>query len=41
LVGKSKGKSPLGRPSHKIDNNIKMGYKKIGWEYGLDSFGSG
>jgi hypothetical protein len=39
LVGKPEGKSPLGRPSHRWENNNKM-ILKIGWGYGFDSFSS-
>jgi hypothetical protein len=33
LVGKSKGKKPLGRPRHKWedDNNTNMNLQEIGW----------
>jgi hypothetical protein len=34
-VGKSKGKTPLGRPTQKWEDNIKMGFKEIGWK-GVD-----
>jgi hypothetical protein len=30
LVGKPEGKSPLGRPRHKWDNNIHMGLQEVG-----------
>jgi len=34
LVGKPKGKKPLGRPKHKWedDNNTNMNLQEIGWE---------
>jgi hypothetical protein len=31
LVGKSKGKRPLGRPRHRLEGNIKMYLPDIGW----------
>jgi hypothetical protein len=31
LVGKSEGKSPIGRPSCRWENNVKMDVKEIGW----------
>jgi hypothetical protein len=31
LVGKPKGKRPLGRPRHTWVNNIKMDLRKIQW----------
>jgi hypothetical protein len=31
LVGKSEGKRPLGRPSHRWVYNIKMDLREIGW----------
>ena len=30
LVGKSKGKSPLGRPRHRWEDNIKMDLQEVG-----------
>jgi hypothetical protein len=30
LVGRHKGKRPLGRPKHKWENNIKMDLREIG-----------
>jgi hypothetical protein len=35
LVGKPEGKGPLGRPSRRWVNNIKMDLREIGWD-GLD-----
>jgi hypothetical protein len=35
-IGKTKGKRPLGRPSHRWEANISMDLMEIG----LDSFGS-
>jgi hypothetical protein len=29
LVGKPEGKKPLGKPNHKLEDNIKMDLKKI------------
>jgi hypothetical protein len=31
LVGKSKGKRPLGRPRRRWEDNIKMDLEEIGW----------
>jgi hypothetical protein len=31
LVGKLEGKRPLGRPSHRWEDNIKMDHQKVGW----------
>jgi hypothetical protein len=37
LVGKPKGKRPLGRPRPRWESNIKMDLREIGWGfYGLD-----
>jgi hypothetical protein len=30
LVGKPEGRRPLGRPRHKLEDNIKMDIKEIG-----------
>jgi len=30
LVGKSEGKRPLGRPSHRWEDNIKMDLQEVG-----------
>jgi hypothetical protein len=30
LVGKPKGKNPLGRPKHRWEDNIKMDHKEVG-----------
>jgi hypothetical protein len=35
LVGKPEGKRPLGRPRHRLVDNIKMDHREIGW-YGMD-----
>jgi hypothetical protein len=32
LIGKPVGKKPLGIPTHRRENNIKMGLKDIGYE---------
>jgi hypothetical protein len=29
LVGKPAGKRPFGRPSHRWENNVKVGHRKI------------
>jgi hypothetical protein len=31
LMGKPKGKRPLGRPRRKWEDNIKMDIKEVGW----------
>jgi hypothetical protein len=36
LVGKHEGKRPLGRPSCRWKDNMKMGIREMGWENGLD-----
>jgi hypothetical protein len=42
LVGKPKGKKPLGRPRHRWEDGIRMDLREIGlWGCGLDSTGSG
>jgi hypothetical protein len=30
LVGRPEGKRPLGRPRHRWEDNIKMGFREIG-----------
>jgi hypothetical protein len=32
LVGKPKGKRPLGRPRHRLVDNIKMDLRETGWD---------
>jgi hypothetical protein len=32
LVGKLEGKRPLGRPRHRLVDNIKMDLREIGWD---------
>jgi hypothetical protein len=34
LVGKPKGKRPLGRPRHRWEDNIKIDLQKVGWGCG-------
>ena len=42
LVGKPEGKSPLGRPRRRWEDNIKMDLQEVGWGGGgLDGVGSG
>jgi hypothetical protein len=44
LVGKPEGKRPLGRPTRRWEDNIKMDLQKVGgggWSWGLDGVGSG
>jgi hypothetical protein len=31
LVGKPEGKRPLGRPRRRLEDGIKMDFRKIGW----------
>jgi len=31
LVGKSKGETPVGRPRHRWEDNIKMGLQEVGY----------
>jgi hypothetical protein len=30
-VGKAEGKRPLGRPRHRLGDNIKMDLRELGW----------
>jgi hypothetical protein len=41
LVGKPKGKRPLGRPRRKWEDGIRMDVREIGYGCRLDSTGSG
>jgi hypothetical protein len=43
LMGKPKGKRPLGRPSRRWEDGIRMDLREIGWGRGctVDSVGSG
>jgi len=41
LVGKSEGKSPLGRSRHRWEDDSKMDIQEVGWGCGLDRAGSG
>jgi hypothetical protein len=34
MVGRSKGRRPLGIPRHIWENNIKMNLKEVGWGIG-------
>jgi hypothetical protein len=36
LVGKPEGRSPLGRPRRRWEDNIKMDLREIGWGRRLD-----
>jgi hypothetical protein len=31
LVGKTKGKGPLGAPTYRWENNINMDHQEVGW----------
>jgi len=31
LVGKPEGKRPLGRPRHRLEDNIEMDLQEVGW----------
>jgi len=39
LVGKPEGKSPLGRPRRRWEDNMNMGLQEVGWGDGLDQAG--
>jgi len=41
LVGKPEEKRPLGKPSRRWDDNIKLDHQDMGWGQGLDKAGSG
>ena len=41
LVGNPEGRRPLGRPTRRLEDNIEMDVREMGWEYGLDRSGSG
>jgi hypothetical protein len=36
LVGRPEGRRPLGRPSRRWEDNIKMDLPAVGWGHGLD-----
>jgi hypothetical protein len=38
LVGKPKGKRPLGRPRHRWEDNININLHKVGWERAWTGF---
>jgi hypothetical protein len=40
-VGKPERKRPLETPRCRWKNNIQLGLREIGWEYGLESTGWG
>lgn len=40
LVKNSEGKRQIGTLRHRLEDNIKMDLKEIGWRLGLDSVGS-
>jgi hypothetical protein len=35
LMGIPEGKSPLGRPRHRWEDNIKVDHQEVGWRHGL------
>jgi hypothetical protein len=35
LVGRPEGRRPLGRPRHRLEDNIKVDIYEVGWE-GVD-----
>ena len=41
LVGKPVGERVLGRPRHRLEDNIKMDLQELGWKHELDRSGSG
>jgi hypothetical protein len=42
LVGRPEGKRPLGRPSHRWEDEIRMDIREIGWGgCGVDTVGPG
>ena len=41
LVGRLEGKRPLGKPSRKWEDDIKMGHQEAGWEHEMNVFFSG
>jgi hypothetical protein len=41
FVGKPEGKRPLGRPSRRWMDNIRMDLGEVGWGAGMDWSGSG
>jgi hypothetical protein len=41
LVGKPKGRRPLGRPTRRWEDNIEMDLREVGWGHRLDLSGSG
>jgi hypothetical protein len=41
LGRKPEGRRPLGRPTRKWEDNIKIDFREVGWGRGLDQSGSG
>ena len=41
LVGKPEGRSPIGRPRRRWEDNINIDLLEVEWGYGLDRSGSG
>jgi hypothetical protein len=36
LTRKPEGKAPLGKPTRRLGDNIKMDIQEVGWGHGLD-----
>jgi hypothetical protein len=41
LMGKPEGRTPLGRPRRRWEDNIKVDLREVGWGHGLNQCGSG
>ena len=41
LVGRPEGKRPLGKPSRRWEDNIKMSHQEAGWDHEMNVFVSG
>ena len=41
LVGQPEGRRLFERPRRRLEDNIKMGFREIGWGHRLDRSGSG
>jgi hypothetical protein len=40
-VGKPEERRPLRRPRRRLEDNIKIDLRQVGWGHGLDRSGSG